>query len=127
MSATRFGTVSTTQLILRSGTPVARPSAAMIRLHRSIEYPAGWLLVSTYENGSESAEKATVITFAALILASVSGALCARTFRDSRAARTKSSGSERFTGHLAALKERHYSGRATGPRPVRRGIIAAGA
>ena len=35
--AIRFGTVSTTQLTLRSGTPTARLIAAITRLHRSIE------------------------------------------------------------------------------------------
>ena len=35
--AMRFGTVSTTQFTLRSGTPTARPIDAITRLHRSIE------------------------------------------------------------------------------------------
>src|SRR5437667_1808611 len=60
-----------------------------------------------YENGSESAENATVIDFAVLILDSVSGARCARAISGSRPAKKRTSREECFTQHLApCLKKR---------------------
>ena len=76
-----------------------------------------------YENGSESAENATVIDFAALILASVSGARCARAISGSRPAKKSTSREERFTQHLAPCLDRVLE--ATQPDVHRRDDLPA--